>query len=202
VIQPKPKPEREIAVCNCALVVVAPTGEIRFADAEARHWLKRFFAGWKETKRLPRRICRWLEAEEHRRHSRSLMAKRKEGCLFLRPFRPHPVDSIALLLELQEDQGRRIPRRHKGLTRREHEVYRWMAEAKTNSEIGCILGIASSTAAKHAERVIAKLGVENRTGAAGVYFTAHRVEGEDGFSNRPDSAGCHGNSTQHYRVVI
>jgi DNA-binding CsgD family transcriptional regulator len=49
-----------------------------------------------------------------------------------------------------------------GLTQREAEVVRWVAEGKTNSEIGIILGVSELTAKKHLENVFHKLGVENR----------------------------------------
>ncbi len=52
------------------------------------------------------------------------------------------------------------------LTPREIEVLRWIAEGKSNAEIAIILGISVSTAKQHVERILAKLGVENRTAAA------------------------------------
>lgn len=52
-----------------------------------------------------------------------------------------------------------------GLTHREAEVTRWLAEGKTNPEIGIILGISALTAKKHVENVLHKLGVETRTAA-------------------------------------
>jgi DNA-binding CsgD family transcriptional regulator len=52
------------------------------------------------------------------------------------------------------------------LTPRELEALRWIAEGKSNAEIAIILGISVSTAKQHVERILAKLGVENRTAAA------------------------------------
>ncbi|MCS6305724.1 MAG: helix-turn-helix transcriptional regulator [Nitrospira sp.] len=54
-----------------------------------------------------------------------------------------------------------------GLTRRESEILCWVAQGKTNPEIGTILGISPRTVQKHLERIYARLGVENRTAAAG-----------------------------------
>jgi DNA-binding CsgD family transcriptional regulator len=51
------------------------------------------------------------------------------------------------------------------LTRRETEVLRWMAEGKTNGEIGVILGISLRTVDKHVERIFGKLNVPTRTAA-------------------------------------
>lgn len=53
-----------------------------------------------------------------------------------------------------------------GLTRREAEVLFWIANGKTNREIGEILGMSPRTANKHLEAIFPKLGVENRTAAA------------------------------------
>ena len=55
-----------------------------------------------------------------------------------------------------------------GLTTREAEVLHWVAQAKRNGEIAIILGISERTVQKHMERILATLGVENRTAAANV----------------------------------
>jgi DNA-binding CsgD family transcriptional regulator len=57
-------------------------------------------------------------------------------------------------------------RLHGSLSIREAEVLKWVAEAKTNKEIGLILGISPRTVQKHLESIFAKLGVETRTAAA------------------------------------
>ena len=52
------------------------------------------------------------------------------------------------------------------LTPKERQVARWLAQAKTNWEIGTILGISTRTVEKHVENLLRKLNVENRTAAA------------------------------------
>lgn len=52
-----------------------------------------------------------------------------------------------------------------GLTRREAEVLAWVAQGKTNAEIGMILGTSPRTVEKHLEHIYQKLGVETRTAA-------------------------------------
>ena len=49
------------------------------------------------------------------------------------------------------------------LTPREKQIAHWVAQGKTNGEIGIILGISPLTVKTHVERILAKLGVENRT---------------------------------------
>jgi DNA-binding CsgD family transcriptional regulator len=53
-----------------------------------------------------------------------------------------------------------------GLTPRERDVLFWIAQGKTNSEIGIVLGLSSHTVHKHVDRILFKLGVETRTAAA------------------------------------
>ncbi len=83
--------------------------------------------------------------------------------------RPHPPDSIALLLEWTVDPAASNVRRHHQLTAREHEVLGWLAAGKSDRDMGLILGISTGTVGKHLERIYQKLGVENRTAAASFY---------------------------------
>jgi DNA-binding NarL/FixJ family response regulator len=55
-----------------------------------------------------------------------------------------------------------------GLTRRETEVLIWIAQGKTNYEIGVILSACTGTICKHVQRILVKLSVENRTAAAAI----------------------------------
>ena len=52
------------------------------------------------------------------------------------------------------------------LTNRESDVLLWIANGKTNREIGTILDVSPRTVNKHLEQIYRKLGVENRTAAA------------------------------------
>ncbi|WP_336367902.1 response regulator [Marinobacter sp. C2H3] len=54
------------------------------------------------------------------------------------------------------------------LTLRESDVLLWIANGKTNREIGQILDMSPRTVNKHLEQVFRKLGVENRTAAAAI----------------------------------
>lgn len=52
------------------------------------------------------------------------------------------------------------------LTRREMDVLRLVVEAKTNGEIGVLLGISEKTVEKHLDTIFRKLGVASRVEAA------------------------------------
>ncbi len=52
------------------------------------------------------------------------------------------------------------------LTTREHEVYFWLGQGKSNEEISIILGISAHTVKNHLDHIFQKLGVSNRLAAA------------------------------------
>ncbi len=54
------------------------------------------------------------------------------------------------------------------ITTRESEVFLWLAKGKTNREIAMILEMSPRTVNKHLEQLFKKLGVDNRTTAAGM----------------------------------
>jgi DNA-binding NarL/FixJ family response regulator len=58
------------------------------------------------------------------------------------------------------------------VTQREAEVLLWIANGKTNREIAQILNMSPRTVNKHLEQIFKKLGVENRTSAAGLVIKA------------------------------
>jgi DNA-binding CsgD family transcriptional regulator len=59
-----------------------------------------------------------------------------------------------------------------GLTMREVAVARLLAQGRTNAEIGAALAISPFTARNHAERVMGKLGVSNRSRVAALLVAA------------------------------
>ena len=59
-----------------------------------------------------------------------------------------------------------------GLTARETEVLTWIAQGKTNYEIGVILSASTGTICKHVEHILCKLDVRNRTAAAAIALAA------------------------------
>jgi DNA-binding NarL/FixJ family response regulator len=72
--------------------------------------------------------------------------------------------------------GKKMPAKNPlaslGLTPRETEVLTWVAQGKTNNEIGVMLGARTGTICKHVERILVKLSVENRTAAAAIAIAA------------------------------
>lgn len=68
----------------------------------------------------------------------------------------------------------RLDRRPAGLTPRELEILRLLADGKTNKEIAQALFISTNTVAIHVARVLAKTGSSNRTEAA-AYAARHHL---------------------------
>lgn len=107
----------------------------------------------------------------------------------LEPFvisRPHHILTIGLIRDgsnrlLLFDERCMAPTpemlAHLGLTRRETEILSWVAQGKTNPEIGAILGITRRTVHKHLERIYAKFSVENRHAAMTIVMETLRHPG-------------------------
>ena len=53
-----------------------------------------------------------------------------------------------------------------GLTAREAEVLLWVAQGKSNADVGGILGMSEKTVKQHMGSIFSKLGLENRNAAA------------------------------------
>lgn len=68
----------------------------------------------------------------------------------------------------EPEQDTQALKQHFAVTGREADVLLWIANGKTNREIGQILAMSPRTVNKHLEQIFKKLGVENRTSAAAV----------------------------------
>lgn len=152
-----------------AIVVASASGELAYADPGAQYWLRKFLGRSSRAGFLPRKMCRWLKVDAlngHRR--RSLEATGENERLFVRQMVTRS-SSVVLLLQVHAEGRRPMTRDHGALTPREAEVHHWIAAGKSNGQIAQILGIGLNTVGKHSSHLYAKLGVENRTAAAGVY---------------------------------
>jgi DNA-binding CsgD family transcriptional regulator len=148
------------------VIAANPAGEVLHATPGALECLARYLAVPESSPpRLPSRLQEWLREEATRKAA-------PEPQVFVRELdklivRRVPGEERNLLL-LSEESGAAIARRLErfALTPREREVLRWVAEGKSNAEIAIILGLTPGTVKLHVERVLSKLGVENRTAAA------------------------------------
>lgn len=125
---------------------------------------------------LPEGIQRWIREHVRLLNEGLIEAQlapllHREGadlwrCILFRDFeRGRYLLSLKLMVE------RRDPDR---LSPREMEVYRWVAEGKTNEEISIILGLSINSVKTYIRRGLIKLGVENRTAAVAAW--KHRLD--------------------------
>ncbi len=86
-----------------------------------------------------------------------------EGALAVRRFTEPGRDDL-LMLALEEEHAPPGPAAllALGLTPRQAEVAYWVAQGKTNAEIALILDASPRTIDKHMERILERLGFENR----------------------------------------
>ena len=78
---------------------------------------------------------------------------------------------------LEHESGRRLQREliENGLTERERQVMRLVAQGLANKEVGRHLGVSEGTVKIHLHKIYEKLGVANRTALAALAI-AHRDE--------------------------
>ena len=65
----------------------------------------------------------------------------------------------------EPDFSSSVPLKVLGVTDREAEVLLWVAQGKSNADIGMILGMAEKTVKKHLSNIFQKLGLESRNAA-------------------------------------
>ena len=171
---------RLIESVDHGVIVRSRAGAIRFATVQARKLLDEYFPSDRRTDRLPDLLESWLRTQSTslgRRDDvpgpmRPLVLERDGKKLTVRPV----FEGDQAVLVLAEEWTSVDPRSLAcmGLTRREAEIAAWVSEGKTNFEIGHILSVRPLTVKKHLEHIFEKLGVENRTAAAGLVLSQQR----------------------------
>jgi DNA-binding NarL/FixJ family response regulator len=121
-----------------------------------------------EAARTRWRLAEALAETGHREQAQEEWSRAAEAAsrLGAAPLRA-TLDDLALRARLTGS----TERHGTGLTSREREVLRLIAEGRSNREIGQALFITPKTASVHVSNILAKLGVTSRTEAAAV---AHR----------------------------
>jgi len=159
------------------IVALGANRRIQFANERARRALALFFGDNRArgADALPDEIEGWLRyrgasndatptprgpllIERYGRQLTIRIVRGAEHCLLVLTERSATID-LPPLIAL-------------GLTQREAEVLSWLAQGKTDGEIGAIIGSRTKTVGKHLERIYRKLGVETRTAAVARAFEA------------------------------
>ena len=154
------------------VIVRAQNGGIRFLTTKARTQLQEYFPRGRHADELPSVLEAWVRQQSSSLDLRDGIPKPIRPFVLQRDGKKLVVRSVfeedqtILVLEEEHTSGDPGSLESMGLTRREAEVSAWISEGKTNAEIAAILRIRPMTVKKHVERVLQKLGVENRTAAA------------------------------------
>src|ERR1700722_10886137 len=167
---------------NTAVVVVHNL-TIKHASLLAIRWLSAFFSdGLAPNNKLPDRILRWIRfwqtaldgKQSERKPFSPLTVESDEARLNIRMLTTSRDGEVLLLLSREVGHDRPESLQRLGLARREAEVLFWISKGKTSREGGAIFSITRKHVDKHVERIHRKLGVETRTAAAAIAWTAMR----------------------------
>jgi DNA-binding CsgD family transcriptional regulator len=154
------------------LILVSGDGKMEWLSPQCEGWLRKYW-GMRIPNRLPEPLRRWAVNQGQRLQNSigvgAPLILEKENCRLSVRFALHPSNRFLLLLN-EETIHSATQFAGAGLTAREGEVLRWLAEGKKNPEIALILGISPRTVHKHFERIFSKLHVENREAALVKYF--------------------------------
>lgn len=154
------------------IIVLTNKGEVQCISELAQQWLKSYFIGAHADQSLPKELKQWIERQNPTTKEQTAISLYAET-LFVPSENRRLVVRIAentseqRIILLTEEQPVFTPALLEtlGLTQRESEVLRWVAEGKSNPEIGIILDLSPRTVSKHLENIFQKLGVESRTAA-------------------------------------
>lgn len=162
----------KFAATGHGIIVLTSKGEVQCISELAQQWLKNYFTSAQDTGSLPKELKRWMERQNPTAKQPTSIPLFPETLFIPREHRRLVVriaenTSEQRILLLTEEQPVFTPALLEtlGLTHRESEVLRWVAEGKSNPQIGIILGLSPRTVSKHLENIFQKLGVESRTAA-------------------------------------
>jgi len=161
-----------------AFISVTKEGRVRFATTHAQQLLKSYGLQIRGTDWLPPVIKNWLiyylkqldRIDDVPPAIQPLIVKNELNRLCIRMISQGSHNF--LVLDEQRPATFKADFAVLGLSPRESEILGWVAQGKTNPEIGIILSISHRTVHKHLERIYYRLGVENRTAATAVALSA------------------------------
>lgn len=169
-----------LAQSHQGIVSTDLNGRVRFTTDEAVSLMNKYGLRVRGIPvRVPSLLRNWLDScIDHLGSTKivsntipPLIIEREHGSLQVRL--AHYDEQLLLLLEEFSSEQSIEALLVLGLTPREAEVLGWVAQGKTNPEVGTILGISSRTVQKHLERIYIQLGVENRHGAVLIAMQGH-----------------------------
>lgn len=172
-----------LASLNVPILCTSANGSIIWVTSSCEGLLHKYGLSIHHSS-LPSDLLQWIQSQtamsnesgEVRRPLEPLAIPGPSGTLFVRC-----CECSSIFILVFEERAASFPLSkliHHGLTRRESEILCWVAEGKTNPEIGTILSISPRTVQKHLERVYRLLGVENRHAAMRIVLDVNSYEEE------------------------
>lgn len=158
-----------LEVKNSGVAVVNRDGKATFISNYVRKLLATYFGvEYLAPSELPKILGDWIRmnsdtAQNHGSGNEALNIERDDSELHIRFVDNGPLEKVVLFEEKRKISGTKLE--NLGLTRREGEVLFWIAQGKSDADIGTIFGISKHTVSKHAQNIYIKLGVETRTAA-------------------------------------
>ena len=181
------QPPAELAseeLADLGVMLVGGDQAVTMCTQQARLLLQDYFgeSGIRGRVALPPAMADWLAATLRVQSTQRFMKARPDPLIVARETRALVVNLVSdpareqHLLTLSDEKLQAPPRTlvELGLTQREAEVLCWVAQGKTNREIGMILDMSARTVQKHLEHVFQKLGVESRVNAMLMAWQAGR----------------------------
>jgi DNA-binding CsgD family transcriptional regulator len=159
------------------IIVLDRDCKVELCTEQARLWLagycaESFLRGRIE---LPEKVAKWVadqladtspaRAIPERSRLEPLTLSRGDNFLTIRMIADTGRGQHLLILEEGTLNAPPVALEGLGLTQREAEVLAWVAQGKSNPEVGIILGMSGRTVQKHLEHIFETLGVESRTAA-------------------------------------
>ena len=151
-------------------MTVSLEGEIQWATPQTHALLAkaRVDETWR-TQHLAPQLKSWLQNKPQVGHQYSFTELDYPLAVkFINEQAPDGNEKLLKLIDGEQPTGAQLLKVKLEITERESEVLYWIANGKTNREAAEILEMSPRTVNKHLEQLFPKLGVENRTAAAGV----------------------------------
>ena len=165
--------DRALDRLHLGIIILTPDGKVRLATESAVKQVTNYLGhGSLRGNRLPESLWRWIKQQEVAPRGKDdvllrrspLVLERKGKRLVIRLV--SDLDQSLLLLEEHPTTMQLQSLVPLGLSSREAQVLDWVAQGKTNKEIGVILELSPRTVQKHLEHIYQKIYVESRTAAA------------------------------------
>lgn len=157
------------------VVILSQDGHIQVMTRKAEQWLRQYFPFRQMGQSLPEHLQRWVRYQQSLLSQNGAVSKprlplkvEQEGKQLIMRFVTDPAqEQYLLLLEEQQQQPELSVESFEllGLSKREAEVFYWVAKGKENLEIADVLCVGVTTVRKHLEHIYQKLDVKTRTSA-------------------------------------